>query len=100
LALAAIPAGPLAGALTEQGVNLVRRVWRDKGDRADRFVKTAAEAAGVPVEELMDQASGNQRLRELLATAGMRRASRTTFRRPTFWRERSFTARRTAPGAA
>lgn len=69
LIVAAAPGGALAGALSAQGVAMVRRAWRDKGERVDHFAETAAKAAGMPVDDMIEQATKDYRLRELLAQA-------------------------------
>jgi hypothetical protein len=66
LAIWAVPAGATAGSLTEEGVALVRRAWQDKADRMDRFARSAAEDAGTSVEELIEAALADPRLRALL----------------------------------
>src|SRR5882757_8305432 len=46
LALFAIPGGALAGAMTAQGIALVRQAWRDRAARVGRFAATAEEVSG------------------------------------------------------
>jgi hypothetical protein len=66
LVQAAIPTGALAGALTEQGSDLVQRTLYAKADRIRRFMAAAAAAANKSEEELLGTAAGNEAIHELL----------------------------------
>jgi len=67
LALAAIPGGALAAAVTTGGLSLIYDTVQDKISRMQRFGKVAEEAAGKPLEDLLaDVADSNQRIRDLL----------------------------------
>jgi hypothetical protein len=67
LAIAAVPGGALAGALTEEGVAVVQRAWQSKSERVNRFAASASAAAHQPIEDLMAEASEDDRARDLMA---------------------------------
>jgi len=66
LATIGVPVGALAGALTEEAAGIVGQVWRDRQGRVEHLVGTAEEEAGQPIEELINAAMAEVRLRELL----------------------------------
>ena len=53
LTVAAVPLGAFAGGVTEQGVDLVRQIWRDRKGRLDRFASSASIGCGTAVEDLI-----------------------------------------------
>jgi hypothetical protein len=69
LAAAAVPGGAIAGAMTEEGVALITRIWQDKSERVATFADTGEQETGRPVEELIAEAADDPRRAELLARA-------------------------------
>jgi hypothetical protein len=68
-AVAAVPTGAFAGAVTEQGVSLIRRLWNDRFARVVRFSETVAAISGSVIEEILQEAQADPEKLELLADA-------------------------------
>jgi hypothetical protein len=69
LAVWALPAGSMAGPLTEEGVLLVHRAWGDRAERVQEFADAVAAEAGKPIDEVLDEVSGDRKGRQLLGEA-------------------------------
>jgi hypothetical protein len=65
----AIIAGNIAGALTEEGIDVVEQLVRRRRGRVYRFGALITEEAGSPLEQVLEDAAANPRRLELLAQA-------------------------------
>ncbi|MEV6813358.1 hypothetical protein [Micromonospora sp. NPDC051296] len=66
LAIASVPTGALADAMTEQGIQLVTRTLLGSAERVERFAEAVAEEAGQPVEDFIAEHVIDARDREFL----------------------------------
>ncbi len=66
LAYWATPAGAFAGSLTEEGVTLLSRAWRDRSERVQDFLNAVADQTEVPIDEVPLLASESRSSRRLL----------------------------------
>ena len=69
LVAAAVPAGALVGAATTEAVDAVGTLWRNRAGRVLVFGRAAQQHAGMPLEDLIDQATRDEAKLELLARA-------------------------------
>ncbi|GII25460.1 hypothetical protein [Planosporangium mesophilum] len=53
LAVLSVPTGALAGALTEQGVQLVTQTLRDRAHRVQQFADAVEDETGQPIEDFV-----------------------------------------------
>jgi hypothetical protein len=67
LALAAVPVSAAAGRLSEDMMDVVAALWRQRRDRMQRFADEAEASSCTRMEELLQEAAADPRTLEMLA---------------------------------
>jgi hypothetical protein len=68
LAWISVPAGAFAGALGEQGVDLVTQVLHDRASRVNRFTQVVEDEQGMPIDEFISENVDDDAKREFLGS--------------------------------